>query len=62
MKARYTVTLEKNPVPYSYPPDYFPRKFAYKKDAEMLVAEIERNGGKATIKPSLAAMLIADKK
>jgi hypothetical protein len=62
MKARYTVVLIKNPVPYNYPPDYFPRKFAYRREADMLVAEVGRNGGKAEVRNSLGALLIADKR
>jgi hypothetical protein len=52
MKAKYLVVLEKNPVPYNYPPGYFPRKFAYKKDADKLAEEIDRNGGKAVVMPN----------
>ena len=62
MKARYTVVLIKNPVPYNYPPGYFPRGFAYKKDAEKLAADIEKNGGKAEVRNSLGSLLIADKR
>lgn len=45
----WIVTLIKKPNRYTFKDDYFPRKFAYKRDAVQLQKEIEEKGGEATV-------------
>jgi len=46
----YSVQLVKKPDNVNvYKPDYFPRKFRYKKDAQALKEVVERNGGKVEV-------------
>ena len=50
MKATWIVVLvEKPPMHYVYRDGFFPRKFAYKRDAEELVKEVARKGGEAKL-------------
>ncbi len=46
----WVVKLTK-PLPLANPfrANFFPREFHYKKDAQALVKEVEREGGKATV-------------
>lgn len=48
----WIVHLVKPPTPYLYKPGYFPRSFAYKRDAMNLKRSVESNGGKAKVVPS----------
>jgi hypothetical protein len=48
-EGMWIVKLVKTPVINVYKQDYFPRKFAYKKDAEKLAKEVQRNGGEAIV-------------
>ena len=45
----WTVKLVKNPTPFLYKNDYFPRTFAYKKDAVELKKQVENKGGEAQV-------------
>ena len=45
----WVVRLIKIPVINDYASNYFPRKFYYKRDARILVKEIEKKGGLAII-------------
>jgi hypothetical protein len=48
-QAMWVVKLLKTPTVNDFRSDYFPRKFAYKKDAAELVKEVEQKGGKAVV-------------
>ena len=43
----WQVRLIKKPIQNDFRNDYFPRSFAYKKDALNLVKEVESKGGEA---------------
>ena len=45
----WKVELVKNPTPFFWKSDYFPRTFHYKKDAEQVVKEVEAKGGLAVL-------------
>lgn len=45
----WIVTLIVSPTPNHFPAGYFPRKLHYKSEAKALQAEVERNGGQATV-------------
>jgi hypothetical protein len=44
MKARYELTV-KGKIPAQFRPEYFPRQFCYKKDAEEVALAILKAGG-----------------
>ena len=48
--VRYTVFIVKRPPIFPWKEDYFPRGFAYKKDAEDCVKQVRQLGGEAKIK------------
>ncbi len=45
----WKVVLIKSPTPFPWKPDYFPREFAYKKDALALKKLVEESGGTASV-------------
>ncbi len=45
----WTVKLTKTPTINDFRSDFFPRKFAYKKDAQELQKEVENKGGKSQL-------------
>lgn len=45
----WIVKLVKPPTVNTYHPDFFPRTFAYKKDAILLKQEVEKKGGEAVV-------------
>lgn len=47
--AVWIVKLVKPPTVNTYHPDFFPRTFAYKKDAILLKQEVEKKGGEAVV-------------
>jgi hypothetical protein len=44
MIARYELTV-KGKIPAQFKPDYFPRMFCYRKDAEAIASAIRKSGG-----------------
>ena len=51
MISRWVVSLLREPTAYAYHRNYFPRYFAYKKDALNLVEEVKKVGGLAQCHP-----------
>ena len=47
MKTQWVVVLDKQVSLNNYHPDYCPRSFRYKRDAEKLVREIKENADEA---------------
>ncbi len=45
----WVVILEKPPVVNPWKSDYFPRTFAYKKEAKLVADQVSANGGKARV-------------
>lgn len=51
---RWVVSITKRPAmdkPWPWRPDYFPRGFAYKVNANIIKKQVERLGGQAEVKP-----------
>ena len=49
MAQKWLVKLVKTPVLNDFRSDFFPRGFAYKKDALELKKEVEKKGGEAQV-------------
>ena len=49
MRTRWSVRLIQAPVPNYYRDGFFPRKMYYKRDAQDLIAQVNKAGGKAEL-------------